>query len=264
MVGLVLMPAAVVYGHFADALALAFLLLGVRSTISKRLVFAALWFGLAIATQPWALVGLPILMAAAPAGSRARTLLRSLLIPGVLVGYTLITDWTNAFSALFRPRAFPQLGHAALWVSRSTQMIVGSPVRLGALAAAVGLGWWLRGRGRPRLLLAGIAMALLARPLFEPVIFAYDLAPALALLFLHERSSGRSGLRTAVGGVALLLFFLVHPNPWLWWTVTAAALLWLAAPAFRDVLRREELHQEPPEERAPAILPAPDLTHSAT
>lgn len=263
MVGLVLIPVAVVYGHFEDVLALAFFLLGVRSTISRRFAHAALWFGLAIVTTPWALLGVPILLAAAPARSRPRTLVRTLLLPVIMFGYTLITDWTNAAPALFRPGAFPQLGHAALWVSRSTQMIVGSPVRLGALVTAVALGWWLRGRGRPRLLLAGFALALLARPLFEPVIFAYDLAPALALLFLHERVAGGTGLRTAVGGVAILLFFLVHPNPWLWWTVTAAVVLGLAAPALRDVFRREDLPPEPADQAAMATSPAADLTQVA-
>jgi hypothetical protein len=261
--GLVLMPVAIVYGHFADVLALAFLLLGIRSTVSSRFVQAALWFGLAIATQPWALLCLPVFIAAAPAGSRTRTLVRSLLLPGVLVGYTLITDWTNASTAFFRPRAFPQLGHAALWVSRSTQMIVGSPVRLGSLAVAVTLGWWLRGRTRPRLLLAGFALALLARPLFEPVVFAYDLAPALALLFLHERSAGATGLRSAIGGGAILFFFLLHPDPWLWWGVTAVALVVLAAPAFRDVVRRKDIDAAA-EEPAPETSPAADLTPACT
>jgi hypothetical protein len=264
MAGLVLMPVAVVYGHFADVLALAFLLLGIRSTISSRFAQAALWFGLAIAAQPWAVLSLPVLIAAAPVGSRARTLVRSLLLPGVLVGYTLITDWTNASTALFRPRAFPQLGHAALWVSRSTQMIVGSPVRLGSLVATVALGWWLRGRTRPRLLLAGFALALLARPLFEPVVFAYDLAPALALLFLHERSAGATGLRSATGGGVVLFFFLLHPEPWLWWAVTGVALVVLASPALHDVVRRRDVDAEATEEPPLAASPAADLSHATT
>jgi hypothetical protein len=264
MFGLVLMPVAIVYGHFEDVLALALFFLGIRSTISGRFAHAALWFGLAIATNQWALLGVPILLAAAPMRSRARTLMRTLLVPGILFGYILITDWASAAPALLRPRAFPQVGHAALWVSRSTQVIVASPFRLSALVVAVALGWWLRGRGRPRLLLAGFALAVLARPLFEPVIFAYDVAPALALLFLHERVAGGTGLRTAVGGGALLLFFLVHPHPWLWWSVTAAVLLWLTAPAIRDVLRREELAGDPGKEETLPISSLADLNHVAT
>jgi hypothetical protein len=107
-------------------------------------------------------------------------------------------------------------------------------------------------------------LAVLARPLFEPVIFAYDVAPALALLFLHERVAGGTGLRTAVGGGALLLFFLVHPHPWLWWSVTAAVLLWLTVPAIRDVLRREELAGDPGKEETLPISSLADLNHVAT
>ena len=260
MAGLVFMPVAVVYGHFADVLALAFLLLGIRSTISGRRVHAALWLGLAVASEPWALLAVPVLVAAAPAGSRGRMLLRSLVIPVVLFGYTLITDWANASAALFRPRAFPRLGHAALWVSHSTHVIVGSPARIGAQVTAVALGWWLRGSTRPRVLLAGVALSLLAWPMFEPVIFAYHLAPALALLFLHERSTGRTGLRSALGGGAVLLFFLVHPAALLWWAITAAAVAVLAAPAVRDVLHRDDFDSAPAEEPASDVRVEADLT----
>lgn len=126
------------------------------------------------------------------------------------------------------------------------------------------LAWWLRGRRRPQTRLAGFGLAFLSRLFFEPVVLAYYLAPSLALLFLHERVTGRSGLRRAVGGAATLLFFLVHPNPWLWWTAMAGAALWLATPALRDVLRREEVPVEPGEERSVGMSPAADLTHATT
>lgn len=264
MIGLVLMPAAVVYGHFEEILALMFVLLGIRSMLSGRFLTAGLWFGLAIGTKQWALLGLPILLAAAPPRLRGRTLLRSLVLPGAVMAFTLAVDWTDAWPALLGPRVFPQFGHAALWVSRSAGMIVGAPERLGEVAVAVGLGWWLRGRCRPRVLLAGFGLVFLSRLLFEPVVLAYTLAPALALLFLHELLAGGTGLRTTVGGGAVLLLFLVHPNPWLWWGVTVAVCLWVATPALRDVLRREQMPPEseawPPSEMAPAA----DLTRAAT
>lgn len=260
MAVLVLVPAAVVYGHFEEVLALAFVLLGIRSMLSSRYRRAALWLGLAIATKQWALLGLPILIAAAPARLRAKTLVRSLVLPAALMTFMLFVDWKDTWPALVGPRVISQFGHGALWVARSSRMIVGAPERLGEVAVAVALGWWLRGVRRPRLLLAGFGVAFLSRLFFEPVVLAYYLAPSLALLFLHERGSGTSGLRTATGGVAILLFFLVHPNPWLWWTVTAAVALWLATPALRDVIRREEMPPEPMEQ--PSMAPASaDLTH---
>ena len=261
MVGLVLMPAAVVYGHFEDVLALALVLLGIRSIFAGRFGAAALWFGLAIGTKQWALLGLPILVAATPATTRLRTLARSLVVPAALMAFTLAVDWSHASAGLFRPRAFPQLGHAALWVSRSGGEIVGPLERWGAILTAIALAYWLRDRREPRLLLGGFALAFLSRVLFEPVVFAYYLAPSLALLFLHERVAGRTGLRTTVGGGAILLFFLLHPNPWLWWAVTAAGIGWMATPSVRDVLRRGEERAEPGEERSMAVSPAVDLTH---
>jgi len=96
------------------------------------------------------------------------------------------------------------------------------------------------------------------------VVFAYYLVPSLALLFLHERVAGRSGLRTAAGGGTILLFFLVHPSPWLWWTVTAAVAVWLAVPATQDVLRREEVLDGPAGAPSMAISPASDVSHIAT
>jgi hypothetical protein len=243
---LVLVPGAVVFGHYEDVLALAFVLLGIGAMMGGRFGVAALWFALAIGTKQWALLGVPILLAAAPARSRLRTLVWSLLPPGALMAFTLAVDWDHASRALLHTRSFPQVGHAALWIAHAAaRTSVGSPERWGAVATAIALGWWLRGRGRPRLLVAGFAVAFLSRLVFEPVIFAYYLIPSLALLFLHERLTGRSGLRTAVGGGAILLFFPFHPNPWVWWAVTAVGLVWIAAPAVREVCRRavsEESH----------------------
>lgn len=163
MVGLVLVPAGIVYGHFEDILALAFVLLGIRSILSGRFGRAALWFGLAIGMKQWAVLGLPILIAATPTGSRVRMLVRSFLLPGALMAFTLAVDWGHAAPALLNARSFPQLGHAALWVPRSAETVMPSPQRWGAIAIAVALGWWLRGRTRPRLLLAAFALVFLSR-----------------------------------------------------------------------------------------------------
>ena len=246
MVCLVLTPAAVLFGHYEDVLALAFVLLGIRATLGGRFTAAALWFAVAIGTKQWALLGVPILLAAAPARSRLRTLVMSLLLPGALMGFTLAVDWSHASRALLHARSFPALGHAALWMHHvALHTSVESPGRWGAVAMAAALGWWLRGRGRPELLLAGFAVVFLARLVFEPVIFAYYLVPSLALFFLHERLTGRSGLRTAVGGLAILLWFPFHPNPWLWWSATVAGMAWITAPAVIDLFRRE-VPDEPP------------------
>jgi hypothetical protein len=134
-------------------------------------------------------------------------------------------------------------------ISPSVVVTMGNPTRAGAFVVAGALAWWLRGRTEPRLLLAGFALVLLARLLFEPVVFSYYVCPALGLIALHERLAAGTYRRTFVVGTALLLFFAVHPPEPLWWAVAVTLGTFVAWPAMKDVLRREA-------STLPAVSPA--------
>jgi hypothetical protein len=160
------------------------------------------------------------------------------------VAIPLVADWSHASEALFRSRSFTQLGHAALWVHHSATPLVGTPFRLGALVTALVVAVLVRDRRRPPEILASLALVFLARLVFEPVVFAYYLCPPLALLFLREQARGRTGLRTVVLGCAWMAFFLLHPNPVVWWAVSAALAAGLAVPAVAELLPRSTAREE--------------------
>ena len=236
---LVLTPQAILWGHYEDVLAVAFVMLSVRALLRGRSIPAALLFGVAVAFKQWALLGVPLLIAATPPDDRRPALAASLALPAVLVAFPLAVDWAHASAALIWTRSYPQMGHRALWLSPSVRVMVGNPSRAGAFVAAIAVAWWLRGRKEPNLLLAGLAIVFLSRLLFEPVLFSYYLCPGLAMLLLHERVTAGTIRRTVLLGLALLLFFAVHPPILLWWAGALFLAAVLVKPAVLDVwLRR--------------------------
>jgi hypothetical protein len=238
MVVLVICPAAVVYGHFEDVLALAFVMLGVRQLLRRKWTSAAVWFGLAVGFKQWALLGVPLLVALTPPGRRARSMAWSLGIPASLMALTLAVDWEHASRALFAPKAYTTLGHHALWIHPTLTPVVGSPYRALAFVVALAVAWRMRGRTDPRIVLAGFAVVFLSRMVFEPVVFSYYTCPGFALLLLHERARGRSGWRTFLLGTAIQAWFQLQPAPWLWWEVALAIIAVMSAPAVADLARR--------------------------
>lgn len=249
-VPLVILPIAQPFGHFEDLLALTFVLLSLRLLLRERPVAGALLLCLAIGFKQWAVLVLPIYLVFAPKGFRLRTALVALALPAILGGFLLLMDWEHAAPALLSGRNFPQFGHLAPWIQITEAQrayrgedaitVATGPYRAGAVGIAVAAAL-LAGRSRnPRNLIAGTAVALVARPLLEPVIHAYYLAPALGLLLLYERVAWGSWWRTLVVGGPLLLFFVAPQND-LWWPVYTAGIIVLAFPPIR-FLARAPLH----------------------
>lgn len=231
---LVLAPAAIVFGHFEDVLALAFLVLATRDAPRGGLR-GALYLGIAIAFKQWAVLGLPILFVAVSPERRARWVAGAVAVPAVLMGIPLVADWPHAAKALFSGSAFPMLGHPALWVGATGEALTAAPYRLVILAGAVGLARKVRGRMDAPVVLAALGLVFLVRLVLEPVVFGYYPCPALAFLLLHEYATTGRVRRTLALGTAMLLLFPFHPNPVLWWTAEAALGVALAVPAVREV-----------------------------
>jgi hypothetical protein len=121
-----------------------------------------------------------------------------------------------------------------LWVSTSANRIVGTPGRAGAVVAAIVVAWALRGRRDPATVIAGFALVFLGRLFFEPVAWAYYLAPGLMLLVVHEAVRTRKlPVRAIVLGTGVLLLFPLHPAQAAWWAAFAAGAIVLALPAAR-------------------------------
>lgn len=244
-VGLVTLD--LLWGHYEDVLALAFLLVGAALAIRGRFVRAALLLGVAIGFKQWAVLALPCFIGFAPAGTRLRATLAAVAVPGFLGAIVLAADWPAASKALFDAQVFPAAGgHLALWVGAHARAVSGTPGRALAVAAAALLGWRLRNRADPGRFVGSLALALLTRLLFEPLVLAYYLCPGLVVLIVAELyRTGRMWRSTLLGLLALWLFPL-HPAPALWWAAELLVCSAAAWPALREVFGRP----------APAGLPA--------
>src|SRR5439155_21113220 len=133
-------------------------------------------------------------------------------------------------------RTFPHAGEAALWVSGNTRNLVGTPVRLGAVAVAMAVGWMARERPDPRTLLAALGVSLLARFAFEPVIYTYYLGPGLGFLLVYELVHRGHPWRVAVLGGGWLLWFQIWPATWWWWAVSLVVAAAICGPALLDLV----------------------------
>ncbi len=255
---IVLGPVAVGYGHYEDVLALAFLMLSLRSAFRARLLPAALLLGVAIGFKQWAVLALPVLLAIAPPGERRRTGIAAATIPVALAALVLPFDWRHASRALFEARSFPGAGQVALWIARTHAPLVSTPFRLGAVVTAIAVAVVIRDRPEPLVVIGALAVIFFARLLFEPVVFSYYAGPPLAFAALHERLRAGRTLRALLAGGALLLLFQWRPAPILWWPGAIALGVVLALPAARELRAgRVSSRPAPAPARVPSSPPRP-------
>jgi len=228
----VFVPIVVVYGHFEDAVALALLMLAFRDLFAARELRGALFVAAAIVFKQWALLAVPVYVAACPSVLRARTAVRSVVPPVLFMGAFVAVDHPYATRALLQPGTWASLGHSALWLPATADYVSSVPARTGAFALALLVGWFTRNERDPVTVLGALGCVLLSRFLFESVVHAYYLAPGIAVLLLAEWALGSRGRRFVTQvmlGAALLLAFPFHPPRLLWWIVVyvlTAALLW--------------------------------------
>jgi hypothetical protein len=171
--------------------------------------------GVAVLTKQWALwPALPIVLAAAPR-KRWLTAFYAFALPAiVMVPFFLASHAT--YTSLAGTRATLQYGQPQLWLSPAfghRQLANADLLRLawGAVSIAVAL----RVRRAPSvdMMIAGVGAVMLARLLFEPVLFGYYLVPALVCAVVWCEREGRPIVLRAVTGSALCAFCLPHTFP---------------------------------------------------
>jgi hypothetical protein len=237
-----LVPLAVIYAHYEDVVATAALLVCAALCIRRRWIAAAVALSIAILFKQWALLAVPIVVVWAPPRVRFRVAWYSVLIPGALVALCLALDWSNASTALTSARATPHLGHHQVWVTDTSGLILGAPLRVGSFVLAGIVAWWLRDARDPSVMVAGFGAVLVGRLLFEPTLFAYYLAPSLAFVlvfaFAAAPPDSRRWLVTAGLAVSLDLWFALHPPLLVWWAVALGLAVAVYGPSVRAVVRR--------------------------
>lgn len=178
----VLVP-AYYWGHFEDALALAFILYALRNILRRNFVRAAFVLSVAISFKQTGLALLPLLVCMAPRESRVRCLAAACALPAVLAGFALSVDWADASKALLSPVNLVSgyEGHSAVyitWLGAKTSEVS----RAAGLLLSVLAGWYFRrAKGGPEVL-AAAGLIMLIRPFSEAINYSYYWAPGLFLL----------------------------------------------------------------------------------
>ncbi|MGD0560731.1 MAG: hypothetical protein ABSA93_37895 [Streptosporangiaceae bacterium] len=225
------------WGHPEDAFAVGLFLYAFAAVYlappegRHRALGRAAWLtGAAIAVQPLVLLGVPVLLAGTEWRRMPGFLARAALPPAVLLGVAAAANWGATFQAIAHQPNFPALNHPTLWTSIAPRMADGSvatgPARLIAIAAACGIGLYLRYRGNgPPDLLWWLAVALALRSVFEPVMAAYYLWPALAVALLAATVEGGRFWLTGLAATTVTLVAQVGwHGPWSWWVPMLAGL----------------------------------------
>jgi hypothetical protein len=170
------------WGHFEDAIAIAFVLYAARRVLRGDYLMAAVLLSIAVSAKQWAIPLVPFVVFSAPHGRRLRCLAAACALPAAFVALVLGVDWADASKALFSPvnQTHVTEGHVAFywtWFGSKTSQ---ASRTIGLLLASA-LAWRLRRVRYPGALMGGMAAVLVLRPFFEAINFSYYWSPALIL-----------------------------------------------------------------------------------
>jgi hypothetical protein len=242
----VVLPCAVA-GHMEDALAIAFLLYALRRYLAGQLDSAALLLAVAISSKQWAILALPLLVAFASASRRLRFLSLALSLPALLGAAALMLDFTHAYPLLLAPSAFTHnpgihLGATMVLGERASRL-----ARPCVLAGSLLIARLVRKRD-PASLMCALAATLLLRPLFEPLLFPYYLAPGLAILgIIGFSAADQPTFAGVIPPIALMLWALdTTVSGITWWIVALLLLVLTARPPIRAWTLSKQLEREAP------------------
>ena len=235
------------FGHPEDAVAVGLFLYGALALARQRADRSGWLTGAAVAVQPLVLLALPVLLAmpvlAVNWPRRWPGFLARAAAPGaLLLGLAAAANWRATVTAVASQPNSPAVNHPTPWTALGGHlgggMVAAGPARALAILVACGCAVAAGRREGPWSpdalagLLWWVAVALAVRSVFEPVMVAYYLWPALAVALIP---ASRSWPRLAATSAAVIgvTFAAQAPwrDPWSWWVPMIAGLalvLWLA------------------------------------
>jgi hypothetical protein len=248
------------WGHPEDAVAVGLLLYALLALDEGRRARAGWLTGAALLVQPLIVLALPVILVAVYAGGpdllpgRLRGLpgfcARAALPSAVALGIAAAANWDAVYTSITRQPNYPGIDHPTPWTSLSPHLgdgaVAAGPGRLLAIgsACACGLAFaFLRGRRADALpwLLWWVAVCLALRCVFESVMVAYYLWPALQLaLIVSAQRMSRLMVSAVLASVVTFGSQLSSRGPWQWWSLTMAGLLavlacaWTTRPSAAD------------------------------
>ncbi len=236
---------AAYWGHPEDAVSVALYLYAVLALGDGRTERSAWLTGAAIAVQPLVLLAVPFVLVILQPRALTGYLTRAAAPGAVALGAAAAANWNATIGVLTRQPNFPAIDHPTPWTAISVRLsdgaVAAGPARAAAIAVACGCAFLVGRRWRdvavpwnPATLAEVLwwsAFALALRTLFEPVMVAYYIWPALAVALITATSSWIRLAATAAAAAALTgLSELSWHGPWAWGSVMVAGLavtLWL-------------------------------------
>jgi hypothetical protein len=266
------------WGHPEDAVAVGLLLFAILALSDSRAGRSAWLTGAAVAVQPLVLLALPVILAVLEPRRLAGYLTRAAAPAVLLLGAAAAANWKATYTAVTSQPNWPAVDHATPWTSLAPHMsngaVAAGPARALAILVAGGCALVVRRRWRMRRhmakwspealeeLLWWVAAALALRCVFEPVMVAYYLWPALAVALVTASSNWSRLIATSLAAATLTFASQVSwRGPWNWWAPMVAGLgitLFLAR-----VPLRKRASPGTPRASGTAPLLDPALPHSS-
>jgi hypothetical protein len=229
------------WGHPEDAVAVALLLFAILALSDARVERSGWLIGAALAVQPLVLLALPVVLVVVEPRRLVGFLTRAAVPGALLLGVAASANWQATVQVVTSQPNWPTVDHATPWTSLAPQMSSGAvaagPARALTVLLACGCALVVerRWRGTRQMarwspealaeLLWWVAVALALRCVFEPVMNAYYLWPALAVALVS--ASSRWSRLAATSVAAATLTFVAQaswPGPWIWWGTVVAGL----------------------------------------
>jgi len=198
--------------HPADVLATAACLGAFAALARRRLTWAFVLLGFAVATRQWAILAVPVLAVLERGDDRRRFVLGSLGTATVLVLPFFIANAGQTILTLQAERT-SRGPLAAMSLIEFSQPVAHALSRyLPLLGTALLCAWLVRRRvtWSPEVAVAALGVAFLIRPPFDPAGYLYYASPGYAFFVLMSPRSWRWLVAGAAGSVALLLRFSVR------------------------------------------------------
>jgi len=229
------------WGHPEDAVATGLLLFGILALAGSRTRRSGWLVGAAVAVQPLVLLALPVVAVLVEPRRLAGLLARAAAPAALLLAAAAAANWAATVTAVTQQPNWPSVDHPTLWTPLAPHLAGGAvsagPARVLAILAACGCALLLRRRWRatrqaarwsPDTLeevLWWVAVVLALRSVFESVMVAYYLWPALAVALI---AASRSWIRLVATSLAAGALTFVSQQrwhgPWSWWAPMVAGL----------------------------------------
>ena len=214
----------VLWGHPEDAVAVSLAVYALIYALDNRFVGAGWLFGAALAFQPLVVLMLPVLLAMAGRKHWLGMAVRSVLPAAVLLAIPFAVAFRSTFHAVFDQPSPPGVNHVTPWTALSPNLggglVAAGPIRLLALALAIGLGFWVSRRwlARPELLVWSCALALALRSYTESVMTPYYAWAALAVAVVVAARASLLRFEIAVALAIATMALAQVDMAWLpWW-----------------------------------------------